>query len=172
MEQLIPVLTGEQIEEKVALLGKKISADFSGTEPVIVGVLNGAFVFMADLVRQLTLECFIDFIGVASYGQGTETSGDLSLTKDLEMDIAHKSVLIVEDIVDTGLTTAFVRDHIRKKGAQSVRLCAMIDKTGRRRTRVDVDYAGHRVSEGFLVGYGLDHAGKYRGRAGIYVLKS
>ncbi len=136
--------------------------DYAGSELIVVGVLKGAFVFLADLVRKLTIPVKIDFVRVSSYGKETESSGEIRLTQNLETDPKDKHVLIVEDIVDTGLTLSFLVEHLNNLGAKSVRICALIDKRERRSKNLDVRYACHVVEKGFLVGYGLDYAEDYR----------
>jgi hypoxanthine phosphoribosyltransferase len=134
-------------------------------------VLNGAFVFAADLCRAIALDLEIDFIRVASYDLGTESSGVIRLTKEPEIDLHGKDVLLVEDIVDTGATLAWLRDHFRSSGAASVRICSLIDKRERRTAAIEVEYAGFALDRGFLVGYGLDYDERYRNLPAIYTLE-
>ncbi len=162
MPRLITILEKNEIDRKVAEIAKRVSSDYAGSDLIIVGVLKGAFVFLADLVRKLTIPVKIDFIGASSYGKGTESSCEIRLTRNLETDPKDKDVLIVEDIVDTGLTLSFLVDHLNALGAKSVRICALIDKRERRLHSLDVRYACHVVEKGFLVGYGLDYAEDYR----------
>jgi hypoxanthine phosphoribosyltransferase len=150
------------IGARVTELGQRISVDYAGRELLVVGVLTGAFIFTADLVRALDLELEVDFIRVASYGAATCSSGRIALTKDLECQVAGRHLLLVEDIVDTGLTVAWLRAHLLARQPASLNLCALIDKQERRQEAVPVDYAGFQVAEGFLVGYGLDCNGRYR----------
>lgn len=168
MPRLIPVLSAEEIALRVKQLGAQISADYQGRELVLVGVLKGAFVFLADLARQIRLPMKIDFLQAASYGTETRSSGAVSLLKPIEIDIRDKDVLLVEDIVDTGLTVQRLLDLLRSCGPRSLKLCAMIDKRERREVEVPIAYAGHTVSHGFLVGYGLDFAEDYRHLDGIF----
>jgi len=171
MPELIPVLTPEQIETKVMELAQRISADYRGREPVLIGVLKGAFLFLADLCRRLTVPVVVDFVRLSSYGSSMDSSGRVHITKPLEMDIRNKDVIVVEDIVDSGLTLGFLLDYLKSLGPASVALCAMIDKTERKKIPIPVDYLCHTVEEGFLVGYGLDCDEKYRNLPGIYALK-
>lgn len=150
------------IADRVAELGRQISADYVGRELLVVGVLTGAFIFTADLVRVLDLDLEVDFIRVASYGAATYSSGRVSLTKDLECQVAGRDLLLVEDIVDTGRTLAWLKAHLLPRNPASLKLCALIDKSERREVPVEVDYVGFPVAEGFLVGYGLDCGGRYR----------
>ncbi|MFP4476111.1 MAG: hypoxanthine phosphoribosyltransferase [Desulfatibacillaceae bacterium] len=171
MPELVPVLTPGEIEHKVSALAESISHDYEGGGLVLVGVLKGAFIFLADLARKLTIPIEIDFIGVSSYGSDTESRGTLTFTKELDLDVKGKDVLLVEDIVDTGLTLTGLVRHFQELKPRSVRTCAMIDKPERRKEQVDVDYVGSRVSEGFLVGYGLDCAERYRNLPGVYEIR-
>jgi hypoxanthine phosphoribosyltransferase len=171
MDKLEPVLSASELEKTVERLAGEISRDFAGQDVVLVGVLKGAFIFLADLARRLTVNSFIDFVRVASYGKGMESSGRLELSKDVETDLAGKNVIIVEDILDTGLTIEFLKKHLATKKPLSVSVCAMIDKTERRQADVCAQYTGHKLEQGFLVGYGLDWAEKYRCLPGIYCVK-
>lgn len=172
MSERVIVLTEEEIAVKIARVAKQISADYRGEELVVIAILKGAFIFCADLVRQLSLETVkVDFLRAASYGSGNTSSEEVKLIKDIDIDIKGKHVLLVEDIVDTGLTVAFLIEHMRLRKPKSVRICAMIDKKERRKTEIRVDYACHTAAEGFLVGYGLDFAEVYRNLPGIYHLK-
>lgn len=171
MPELVPVFTKDQIQKMVAAVARRISHDYRGRTLVLVGVLNGAFMFLADLVRELSIPVQIDFVRVASYGAGTASSGKINLTKDLELDIQNKDVLVIEDIVDTGLTLSCLIDHLKSFGPRSVRVCALLDKRERRERAVPVDYTCQVVKKGFLVGYGLDYAEDYRSLQEIYHLK-
>lgn len=165
------VVLGEAaIASRVRELGTQIGRDYAGRSLVLVGILNGAFIFTADLARAIDLPLEVDFIRVASYGQGTCSSGAISLTKDIELAIAGKHVLVVEDIVDTGRTIACLTEMLAGRGPASLGICALIDKQERREVAVTVDYAGFTVAEGFLVGYGLDCAEQYRNLPAVYRL--
>lgn len=166
------IISQEEIARRVAELGREISAFYQQRPLVLVGVLNGAFIFMADLARALTIEVELDFVRVASYGMSSSSSGTISLSKDVEIDLRGKDVLVVEDIVDTGRTLAWLKDFFQEKGAASIRICALIDKKERRQNAVPVDYCGFTVAEGFLVGYGMDCAEQYRHLAAIYHLEN
>jgi hypoxanthine phosphoribosyltransferase len=171
MRELIPVLTKDAIQKKVAEVALKISEDYKGKDLVLVGILKGAFVFMSDLMRCLSVPVKLDFVCASSYGAGTATSGSIRLTKELSADIKGKDLLIVEDIVDTGLTLAYLVDYLKSFGPATVKICAMIDKRERRRAEIKIDYSCHVVEEGFLVGYGLDYAEEFRNLPEIYHLK-
>jgi hypoxanthine phosphoribosyltransferase len=168
---MVPILSRAQIEKKVHELANRISKDYCGKEIVLVGVLKGAFIFLADLVRELAVPAQIAFTRLASYGANTSTSGRIRITKDIELDIQGRHVLIVEDIVDSGLTIAYLLNHLKQRRPESIRICALIDKRERRKVQVQVDYAGHVVDQGFLVGYGLDFDEKYRNLPEVYHLK-
>ena len=171
MPEFKPVLSQEEIETTVSDLAQQISHDYKDREVILVGVLKGAFVFLADLIRHLTIPVKIDFIRLASYGCNTSSCGTVSLTKEIEIDIGGKDILIVEDIVDTGLSLEFLIGHLKTLNAKSVRLCALIDKRERRQKNIAVDYVGRIIEKGFLVGYGLDYAEGYRHLPAIYDLQ-
>ena len=167
-EILIP---RKAILEKVEELARQISSDYEGTEPILVGILNGVVFFFSDLVMKMTIPSKIDFVRAASYGSRTSSSGIVRLTKDVEIPIQGKPVIVVEDIVDTGLTLKQIVERLQDKGPESIRICALIDKMERREEEVTIDYCGFQVKEGFLVGYGLDHDEQYRYLPDIYVLR-
>lgn len=167
-ELLIPRKT---ILARVKELAHQISSDYAGKEPILVGILNGVVFFFGDLVMEMTIPSKIDFIRAASYGSGTNSSGTIKFTKDLEMSIQGKPVIIVEDIVDTGLTLKQIIKTLEGRGPESLKTCVLIDKLERREEEVVIDYCGFEVKEGFLVGYGLDHDEKYRYFPDIYALK-
>jgi len=171
MPDLKPVLSREEIETTVSDLAQQISHDYKGRDVILVGVLKGAFVFLADLIRHLTIPVKIDFVRLASYGCDTSSSGTVCLTKEIEIDVGGKDVLVVEDIVDTGLSLEFLIAHLKTLDARSVRLCALIDKRERRQRNIATDYVGRRIEKGFLVGYGLDYAEGYRYLPAIYDLQ-
>jgi hypoxanthine phosphoribosyltransferase len=170
-EEMIPILSRAEIAQKVKSLAAQISKDYDEKELFIIGILNGVFLFLADLVRELTVSAHIDFVRLSSYGSGTKSSGNVRITKGLELDIKDRDVLVVEDIVDSGLTLAFLLDHLKPFHPRSVKVCSFVDKTERRQVEVPIDYVGHVVEGGFLVGYGLDYDQKYRQLPEIYHLK-
>lgn len=171
MPELTEVLSADEIKNKIADIAKIIAADYKDSNLVLVGALKGSFIFMADLARALPINSQIGFVGVSSYGSGTETSGSVKLTKELDIDVKDKDVIVVEDIVDSGLTLKYIIEYLEGFGPRSVRVCSLIDKSERRLVDVEVDYACHRIPKGFLVGYGLDHAEDYRNLPAIYHLK-
>lgn len=170
MRELIPVLTADEIHLLVKSMAHRISEDYRDRELVLIAVLKGSFIFLADLVRQLTLPVKIDFLQASSYGADTRSSGSVRLVKDVGVDIRGKDVLLVEDIVDTGFTVNWLLDHLRSFQPRSLGVCVFIDKRERREAQVPIAYAGHVTQEGFLVGYGLDYAEEYRHLPGIYHL--
>jgi hypoxanthine phosphoribosyltransferase len=171
MSEFIPVLTKKEIDAQVSHIAQVISADYKDRELILIGILKGAFIFLSDLIRQLSIPVKVDFMCVSSYGDHTTSSGRIKLIKDVDININNKDVLIVEDIVDTGITLSYLVDHLHASGASSVRICTLIDKRERRETDVRVDYACHTVNKGFLVGYGLDYAEFYRNLPEVYHLK-
>ncbi len=162
MEKFKVVVSRAEIEQRVREIGELISLDYAGKDLLIVGILNGAFIFLADLVRCVTVPHEIDFIRVSSYGDDTSSSGVIRLSKEVEIEIGNKHILLVEDIVDTGTTLAWLIKHFSQKQAASVRICTLIDKKERREKEITVDYHGFVIDRGFLVGYGLDYSEKYR----------
>ena len=171
MPELVPILTRDEIDSKVARVAGRISSDYANSRLILVGVLKGAFVYLSDLIRHLKIPVQIDFVRAASYGVETASSGRVCLSKEPEIDPAGRDVLIVEDIIDSGLTLAYLIEYFKARGAGSVKTSAFIDKRERREISVPVDYACHVVQEGFLVGYGLDYAENYRELPGLYHLK-
>jgi hypoxanthine phosphoribosyltransferase len=161
----------EVIERRVGELAEQISSDYEGKELLVVGILNGAFIFMADLIRGLEVPCRVDFVRVTSYGCGSVSSGEVRITKDLETSIAGRDVLIVEDIVDTGLTLSRLVEVLRERRPASLRVCAFLDKQERRRVRFAADYVGFSIPDRFVVGYGLDYNEKFRFLPDVCVLE-
>ena len=161
-ERLVPMLTTEDIATRVADLGAQITRDYAGRNLVLVGVLKGSFVFLSDVMRAIDLPLRIDFLGVRSYGEGTESSGVVQITQDLSRPIEHEDVLIVEDIVDTGLTLAHLVDLLRTRSPASVKVCSLLHKPARAKVRIAIDYLGFTVEDRFVVGYGLDFAERHR----------
>lgn len=168
---ILEKISEEAISKKVDEIARKISADCKDKKLVLIGILNGCFIFMADLIRKISIPSEVDFVRLASYGLNSASSGHIKLTKDVELPIRKKSVIIVEDIVDTGLTLSYLVKHIEKKGPESIKICALINKLERREKKVVIDYRGFDLKEGFLVGYGLDYSEKYRYLPHILSLK-
>lgn len=165
---LIPVFSREQIAAAVQALARRISKEYAGRDLLLVAVLKGSFIFLADLVRALTIPAEVDFVRLASYGAGTTSSGGVQITKDLETTIEGRDVIVVEDIVDTGQTLRFLLDLLRLRHPRSLTVCALVDKPSRRAVEVPVDYVGFPEASGFLVGYGLDLNERYRLLPAIY----
>jgi len=162
----------EEIEEKVAELGRQITEDFAGKNPLFVGVLKGSFVFMADLMRSVNTYCDIDFMSVSSYGSGTTTTGAVKINKDLSYDVENRHIIIIEDILDSGVTLSYLRNYIMARNPASISICTLLDKPARRRADIAADYVGFICPDAFIVGYGLDYAERYRNLPYIGVLKS
>lgn len=156
------MLDREQIQKRVNELGAQITKDYASGSLVLICVLKGSFVFAADLARAIDLPLRVDFLGVRSYGEGTESSGVVQITQDLSRPIEHEDILIVEDIVDTGLTIAHLMDLLRTRNPRSVKVCALLHKPVRSRVQVKIDYLGFTIEDKFVVGYGLDFAEKHR----------
>lgn len=159
------------IEQRVRELAEEISRDYAGGELIVVGILKGAFIFMADLIRSFKIPCQVDFAQLASYGSGTVSSGDVVIRKDIGLPIAGRDVLIVEDIVDTGLTLSFLVETLKKRGPRSLKVCVLLDKKARRKVPFTADYTGFDIDDGFVVGYGLDFNEQGRYLPDVYVVK-
>lgn len=165
------LVSRETIREKVKELGKRISEDYKGEELILVGVLKGAFVFLADLMREITIPVDMDLISVTSYGNAIESSGVVRIIKDTDISVEKKHVLIVEDLVDTGLTLNHLVQLFKTRGPKSVKTCTAFDKPSRRKVDIQIDYEGIVVPDKFIIGYGLDYAGKYRNLPDVCTLK-
>ena len=167
-----PVLvTSHDIQEKVRELGERITGDYREDKLLLVGILRGAVVFLSDLMRHLQLPCEIDFMEVSSYGASTQSSGVVRILKDLEEDITGRHVLLVEDIIDTGLTLSYLRRALLQREPASLEICALLTKPSRRQVDLRVRYLGFEVPDEFVIGYGIDFAGAYRNLPDIHVLK-
>ncbi len=156
------LISQAQIAARVAELGAQIARDYAGKELVLVGVLKGAFVFVSDLSRAIDLPLTIDFVALSSYGEATESSGVVKITSDLSRPIEAKHVLVVEDIIDTGLTMRYLLDNLSTRHPASIRICGLLHKPARARTKIPIDYLGFPIEDKFVVGYGLDEAERYR----------
>jgi len=165
------LISEEELQEKVKELGKKITEDYKDKDLMIVGVLKGCVIFLSDLIREIDLPLTMDFMVVSSYGSSTKSSGVVRIIKDLEKDIAGKDVLIVEDIVDTGLTLNYLIDYLKSRNANSVKICTLLEKPDRRKAQVELEYVGFRIPDEFVVGYGLDYAEVYRNLPFVCILK-
>ena len=165
------LISEEELESKVAELGAQITRDYAGKCPIFVGVLKGCFVFMADLMRHVDLKCDMDFMAVSSYGSGTTTTGAVKINKDLGQDIEGRDVIIVEDILDSGVTLSYLKSYLQNRCPASIKIITLLDKPSRRRAELYADYYGFQVPDEFVVGYGLDYAEHYRNLPYIGVLK-
>lgn len=156
------MISQEQLQEKVTELARKIEEDYAGCNLIVVGILKGACVFVSDLIRKINLPLTLDFMAVSSYGMSTESSGVVRILKDLDMDITDMDVLIVEDIIDSGLTLNYLRDYLGARHVRSLKICTLLDKPARRKTDVVADYVGFTIEDRFIVGYGIDCKEQYR----------
>ncbi len=165
------LLSEEQISQKVAQLGAQISVDYAQKELLLLSVLKGSVVFMADLMRAISIPAQIDFMAVSSYGSGHKTSGVVKIVKDIDIELLNKDILIVEDILDSGMTLKYLKAMLAARNPASIRVITLLDKPARRTADIQADYVGFEVPDEFLVGYGLDYAEKYRNLSDIGILK-
>jgi hypoxanthine phosphoribosyltransferase len=165
------LLSEEKIKERITELGAEITRDYAGLNPLLIGVLKGACFFLSDLLRAIDTPLSIEFMAISSYGSSTRTSGEVRIMKDLDVPIEGRHILVVEDIVDTGLTLSYLLANLQSRGAASVKLVALLDKYERRQREVKIDYLGFQIPDEFVVGYGLDFAERYRNLPFIAVLK-
>ncbi len=165
------LMTEEQIQERVHAIGQQLSKDYEGKFPVFVGVLKGSFMFMADVMRQVSIPCQVDFMAVSSYGSGTSTTGAVKINKDLSQDIEGRHVVIIEDILDSGVTLGYLTKYLQNRNPASITIATLLDKPARRKADVYATYAGFEIPDAFVVGYGLDYAEKYRNLPFIGILK-
>ncbi len=172
-ENLEILLSNEQITERIKELGAAITSDYAGREPILIGVLKGAFVFMADLARAVDLKMSVEFMAVSSYGKAQKSSGEVRIIKDLDVAVEGKDLIVVEDIVDTGLTLSYLLQNLQSRGANSVKLATLLDKPEPRINKeLKIDYCGFQVPNKFVVGFGLDAAERYRNLPFIAVVKN
>ena len=162
------IVSRDDLQARIAEMGREITVDYAGSRPLLVGVLKGAFMFMSDLARAIDLPVEFDFMAVSSYGSATRTSGVVRIEKDLEIDLTGRHVLIVEDIVDSGLTLAYLRKNLAARGPASLEVCALLLKEGLQRNDLDLRYVGFRIPPDFVVGYGLDVGERYRNLPAVY----
>lgn len=165
------LIDADRIQARVTELGRQLSSEYEGRDPVFIGILKGAVLFLSDLLRAVSTHATIDFMAISSYGTGTKSSGVVRILKDLDQPIADRHVVIVEDIVDTGLTLRYLLDNLRSRRPASLRICVLLDKSEQRRIPVRLDYVGFQIPNRFVVGYGLDYAEHYRGLPFIGVLR-
>jgi len=169
--QLKILINRDEIAKAVERLASEIKRDYQGKQPLLIGVLKGSFMFTADLIRQLDLPLELDFISLSSYGAARESSGKVRVVQGLKMPIKGRDILVIEDIVDTGITTSFLLDYLRKKKPASLKLCALTDKPSRHKVPVSIDYLGFTMPNKFVVGYGLDFDQRFRNLPDIYALE-
>jgi len=165
------MISEEKIAKRVKELGKQLTEEYNGKELLVVGILKGCMLFLSDLVRTIDLPLTMDFMVVSSYGTTTKSSGVVRIIKDLEKEIEGKDVLIVEDIVDTGLTLSYLIENFKTRNPKSVKVCSLLDKPDRRKAQVDIQYVGFKIPDEFVVGYGLDYSEIYRNLPFVCVLK-
>jgi len=166
------LLSEQQIQSRIKELGAEITRDYAGRNPLLIGVLKGACFFMSDLLRAIDTRLGIEFIAISSYGSSTRTSGEVRILKDLDVPVEGRDLIVIEDIVDTGLTLSYLMANLKSRGAASVKLVALLDKHERREREVEIDYLGFQIPDHFVVGYGLDFAERYRNLPFIAVLKN
>jgi hypoxanthine phosphoribosyltransferase len=166
------LISEEQIRDRIQELGRQITRDYAGLNPLLIGVLKGACFFLSDLMRAVDTRLSIEFMAISSYGSSTRTSGEVRIMKDLDVPIEGRHILVVEDIVDTGLTLSYLLANLKSRGAATVKLAALLDKFERRQKEVTIDYLGFKIPDEFVVGYGLDFAERYRNLPYIGVLKN
>jgi hypoxanthine phosphoribosyltransferase len=168
---LEPLLSAEEIQAKIAEMGASIARDYAGKNPLFIVVLKGACIFASDLMRATDIPLAIEFMAISSYGSSMRTSGEVRIIKDLDVPVEGRHILVVEDIVDTGLTLSYLLASLQRRGASSVKLAALLDKTERREVEVEINYLGFKIPDEFVVGYGLDFAERYRNLPYVAVLK-
>jgi hypoxanthine phosphoribosyltransferase len=166
------LISEEQIRDRIKEIGAEITRDYSGVNPLLIGVLKGACFFLSDLLRAIDTRLSIEFMAISSYGSSTRTSGEVRILKDLDVAVEGRHIIVVEDIVDTGLTLSYLLANLKSRGAASVKLVALLDKYERREREVEIDYLGFKIPDHFVVGYGLDFAERYRNLPFIAVLRN
>jgi len=171
-EEFVPLFTEEQIQNRIKELADQISNEYKSTIPVFIGVLNGSFLFMSDLIRYLSIDCEIDFFKLSSYGDAKISSGEVTLLKELNCEVNDREIIIVEDIVDTGLSIKYIEELFSEKRPSSMKVISLLVKPESLKYDVKIDYIGFKIPDKFVIGYGLDYAQKYRNLRGIYVLNT
>ncbi|MBE0572824.1 MAG: hypoxanthine phosphoribosyltransferase [Ignavibacteriaceae bacterium] len=171
-DEFVPLFTEEQIQNRIKALAAQISLEYKSSVPVFIGVLNGSFLFMSDLIRYLDINCEIDFFKLSSYGDAKISTGNVKLLKELNCEVNDRDIIIVEDIVDTGLSLKYIEELFSEKSPNSMKVVSLLVKPGSLKYDVKIDYIGFRIPDKFVIGYGLDFAQKYRNLRGIYVLNT
>lgn len=169
-DEFVPFLTEDKIQKRIKELAEQISEDYKSTTPIFIGVLNGSFLFMSDLIRYVTLDCEIDFFKLSSYGDEKISSGKVKLIKELNCEVNDRDIIIVEDIVDTGLSIKYIEELFEEKSPKSMKVVSLLVKPDSLKYKVKIDYIGFNIPDKFVIGYGLDIAQKYRNLRGIYIL--
>lgn len=169
-DEFVPFLSEEKIQKRIKELAEQISVDYKSTTPIFIGVLNGSFLFMSDLIRYVTVDCEIDFFKLSSYGDEKISSGKVKLIKELNCEVNDRDIIIVEDIVDTGLSIKYIEELFEEKRPKSMKVVSLLVKSGSLKYKVKIDYIGFNIPDKFVIGYGLDIAQKYRNLRGIYIL--
>ncbi|MFI5237047.1 MAG: hypoxanthine phosphoribosyltransferase [Ignavibacteriales bacterium] len=169
-DEFVPLFTEDKIQNRIKELAEQISTDYKSSIPVFIGVLNGSFLFMSDLIRYLTINCEIDFFKLSSYGDAKISTGNVTLLKELNCEVNDRDIIIVEDIVDTGLSIKYIEELFAEKRPSSMKVVSLLVKPGSIKYNVKIDYIGFKIPDKFVIGYGLDYAQKYRNLKGIYVL--
>ncbi|MFB3057933.1 MAG: hypoxanthine phosphoribosyltransferase [Ignavibacteriaceae bacterium] len=170
-EVFVPLLTEEQIQKRIAELGEEITKDYEGSVPVFIGVLNGSFLFMSDLIKCVEIDCEIDFFKLSSYGDAKLSSGKVKMLKELNCDVEGRDIIIVEDIVDSGLSIKYIEELFEENNPKSMKVVSLLVKPDSLKYNVKIDYIGFNIASQFVIGYGLDYAQKYRNLRSIYVLR-
>jgi len=169
-EEFVLLFTEEQIQNRIKELAEQISSEYKSTVPIFIGVLNGSFLFMSDLIRNITINCEIDFFKLSSYGDAKISSGNVTMLKELNCEVNDRDIMIVEDIVDTGLSIKYIEELFAEKRPNSMKVISLLLKPDSLKYNVKIDYIGFKIPDKFVIGYGLDYAQKYRNLRGIYVL--
>lgn len=169
-EKFIPMITAEQIAERIKILGEEISKDYQGKLPIFIGVLNGSFMFLSDLLKEITIHCEMDFMKLSSYGDEKISSGNVKMLKELNADINERHIIIVEDIVDSGLSINYINQLLSEYNPASIKFVSLLIKPNSIKYDIKIDYIGFEISDQFVIGYGLDYAQKYRNLKSIYKL--
>lgn len=170
--KLVEYISKKDIEKRIRKIAKKINKDYKGKKPIFIGILNGSFIFLSDLIREIKVDCEIDFLKLSSYGDEKISSGNVTLLKDLNCEIENQDIIVVEDIVDSGLSAIFIKKIIEEKKPASLKFISLLFKKNISKLDFKIDYIGFKISNKFVVGYGLDYAQKYRNLNAIYVLQS